>query len=554
MKKKKILALVMTTIVASTMFISCGSADTADKDNKPKNQGDNDPMGKYEEPVKITGILNYSAAGDEVPSDVSPENFSYITQAKEQLNIDFEWLWTSPTAQFDQKFGVAMASNSLPDFMTLSAVDYEVLKDNEQLLELSDLIDNYAGEDFKNFLYKDQSVLDAITDEDGSIYAIPQYWDNRRTLNMLLIRKDWLDKLGLEVPKTTDDLEKVAKAFIDNGLAATGIAMGRDFEGNYSMANYLMSFGVYPYKWVDDGEGNLEPGEIQPEAKEALEYMSKLYKDGILAKDFATLESKQVSESIVSGNCGILYGPWWYFDATLRDNKLKDPNAEWISAPIATSVSGESANKGKALIPRVSISDYHVINKDCENPEAVIKLFNLDLSGEMYGKEWALPENRYVWNWVPTKYYDPFDINTFYDKMTTQGEKDITVAEPEGFTPDDQKFWSIYQEYDKYLKGETTEFKKEYGRMMSRAGMGWESTVEIKDSGAVAYDEFYGTATKTMKQKQATLKKLTEETFTKIVMGEQSIDTFDKFVEDWKKLGGDSITEEVNQWYKDTKK
>ncbi|MNY55159.1 hypothetical protein D3C86_1911100 [compost metagenome] len=61
-------------------------------------------------------------------------------------------------------------------------------------------------------------------------------------------------------------------------------------------------------------------------------------------------------------------------------------------------------------------------------------------------------------------------------------------------------------------------------------------------------EKFVGAPTPTMVERKATLEKLQNEVFVKIILGDP-IDTFDKFVEDWKKLGGDQITEEVNQWY-----
>ena len=51
----------------------------------------------------------------------------------------------------------------------------------------------------------------------------------------------------------------------------------------------------------------------------------------------------------------------------------------------------------------------------------------------------------------------------------------------------------------------------------------------------------------------STLKTLEIEKFTKIILGHDTVDSFDKFVEDWKKLGGDKITTEVNEWYATTK-
>ncbi len=60
--------------------------------------------------------------------------------------------------------------------------------------------------------------------------------------------------------------------------------------------------------------------------------------------------------------------------------------------------------------------------------------------------------------------------------------------------------------------------------------------------------EFYGAPVPTQQMKQATLDKLELETFTKIVVGESSIDEFDSFVEKWHKLGGEQITSEINEW------
>jgi putative aldouronate transport system substrate-binding protein len=82
---------------------------------------------------------------------------------------------------------------------------------------------------------------------------------------------------------------------------------------------------------------------------------------------------------------------------------------------------------------------------------------------------------------------------------------------------------------------------------------GWGATMKIADSGAVTYNEYYGAATETMKEKNSTLDKLTNETFFKIVMGESPLDEFDKYVSKWKTLGGDDITKEVNEWYKKNK-
>lgn len=66
-------------------------------------------------------------------------------------------------------------------------------------------------------------------------------------------------------------------------------------------------------------------------------------------------------------------------------------------------------------------------------------------------------------------------------------------------------------------------------------------------------EEFVGAPTPTMVEKQASLKTMELEMFVRIIMGDASIDEFDKFVENWNALGGAEMTEEVNEWYQSVK-
>ena len=71
---------------------------------------------------------------------------------------------------------------------------------------------------------------------------------------------------------------------------------------------------------------------------------------------------------------------------------------------------------------------------------------------------------------------------------------------------------------------------------------------EYVAGGNVLTNNYYGAPTDGMAEKNATLQKLMLETFTKIITGSAEIDEFDTFVENWKNLGGQQITDEVNEW------
>lgn len=79
---------------------------------------------------------------------------------------------------------------------------------------------------------------------------------------------------------------------------------------------------------------------------------------------------------------------------------------------------------------------------------------------------------------------------------------------------------------------------------------GWGLTKKVKEEGLFIFNEFSGTPTETQSERGSSLDKMIDETFIKMIMGSMSISEFDSFVESWKKLGGNDISEEVNEWYK----
>ena len=72
---------------------------------------------------------------------------------------------------------------------------------------------------------------------------------------------------------------------------------------------------------------------------------------------------------------------------------------------------------------------------------------------------------------------------------------------------------------------------------------------DYEEKNALVINEFYGASTDTMGTKMATLDKMQLETYTKIITGEEDISAFDTFVSQWFSLGGQDITDEVNEWY-----
>ena len=115
----------------------------------------------------------------------------------------------------------------------------------------------YASPAVKKFLDRDSSVIESLKDEDGKIYAIPQYDDYKKEIPVRYYRKDWLNELGLSEPKNPLELTNVLTQFKTKKGATDGIALFKERKSSYfSFDYYRQRFGYQPYTWIDDGTGN----------------------------------------------------------------------------------------------------------------------------------------------------------------------------------------------------------------------------------------------------------------------------------------------------------
>lgn len=519
-----------------------------------------DPLGKYPETVTVTEVMGFNPPEDpRTPKGITPEQNAYLKDLKEMLNIEVKYKWTVPSSQFSQKFSRALASGDLPDILELDGKNFEKLKKQGMLADLTEAYNDYASPTLKKYMESDGGFAMKTYSQDGKQLGIPAFEDPFLSTQLLWIRKDWLDNLKLEPPKTMDELEMVAKAFVQqdpdqNGKNDTyGLVLQKNlFFWGFDARGFFNGFGAYPSMgdgqtaWIQDGSGKLILGLIQPEVKTALGKLQSWYKEGILDKEFALKDENKAVEDITAGKVGISYGEWWYPNWPLNLNVDKDPNANWIAIQIP-GLDGP----GKSLVPKIRGDKVYAVNKKMKNPEAAIKMINFYI--EMGNKEYLnqnQAEKGYVYNWFSPRIYNPAQIETIYTEVNKALEANQTEI-----TLDDENYKNVadvFKATKDYLAGDTSNASKgvNWGQYFSRAAKdgGWGLTRQIKENQAFVNHEFYGLPTATQVEKGAQLDKLMQETFTKIIMG-SSVDEFDKFVASWKSLGGDEITQEVNDWY-----
>lgn len=565
----------MSAAVAAALVLSAcsgngGTSSTGTGNKEPAKESSNQqsassntgeqPLGKYDPPIEVSFVRDLN---DVVENNVlsvlkgeTIEDNRWSRLYEEQLGIKIKYDWivkgSSTSDQYLQKINVTLASGELPDVIPVNATQLKQLADSDQIEDMTALYETYASPLTKEVLSQEgTSPFDAAT-FDGKLMAIPQLESSIERSMYIWIRTDWLERLSLEPPKTIADVLTISKAFTENdpdgnGKPDTyGLGLTKDLWGGaMGLEGFMAAYNAYPNIWVEDASGNLVFGSIQPEVKKALQVLQEMSKSGQIDQEFGIKDGGKVSETIAAGKIGMEYGEQWNSIWPLQLNRNNDPNAQWRAFPIVS----ESGETPKVPL-KFSTTRFFAVKKGAAHPEAVIKMFNLHLEknwGETaeFDKYYAPPEAESVWQLSPVTPYPAMkNVDAFREIEAARQAGDASGLTGEAKT--------IQEKLDMFASGTSEGF----------ALWGWERIYGSEGSMGIAdqydknkqflLDKFVGAPTPTMVERKATLEKLQNEVFVKIILGE-SVDKFDQFVQDWKKLGGDQITQEVNEWYKAAK-
>ena len=344
MKQKQIIALVSATALVATALAGCGK--TSEENTQKTAVGEAEgtakedlPFSKYAEPVKVHlgGSMNPNA---KIPDGMSYEDNSYTRLLKKDLNIDVVYDWVASSSDFEEKMNLCIGSGAIPDLMNVNATQYRALLKYDMIQPLDQYFDDYASDTLKGYVESGGDKLkECITNDKGEMMAIPAPSMMVGEMNEMWIRQDWLDKLGLEVPRTWDEMAAVAEAFVTQDPDGNGeddtigiLGPGNSDHLNATVANQFgldplfSSCQSYPQYWLQDEDGTVKYGSIQPETRTALEKIQKLYKDKLI--DPEMFVRNDCKEPLLAGKVGIFFNAWWggytVADATLAGEITMD--------------------------------------------------------------------------------------------------------------------------------------------------------------------------------------------------------------------------------------
>ncbi len=516
-----------------------------------------DPFGKYDPPITVRFVRDTDDTLDanffsQYPDKTMTDNL-WTDLYRDELGIIIEYDWIVKGGdEYDQKLNIALATGDIPEFVSVTALQVKQLAEAGLIQPLDEVYEKYAAPLTKEIMLETGTApFDAAT-IDGKLYALPEVDSTLMLADIIWIRADWLEKLELAEPTTMDELIAVMEAFCaadfdGNGVNDTvGMGIAKDLWGGlFGMRGFFNAYESYPTIWVEDENGQLVYGSTLPTTKDALAKLHEMYEKGLIDPEFGIKDGGKVAEATTNDKCGILYGAQWNSIYPLQSS-YDLTGANWKAIPIV-SATGAPVKAQTS----VGVTGWVVCREDVKHPEALVKLFNMFLE-----KNWGETNENGV-------YYAPLDSESIWKLspvVPTKPDKNIEAflaLEEARATGDTSKVtgegYSILKKLEAFESGSDEGFAMWGWERIYGADGAYGVLVDYQNAGLLQDNMFVGAPTETMTERMSTLDALQDEVFTKIILGEASIDEFDKYVSDFYTLGGTEITAEVNEWYASVK-
>ena len=360
------LALMLAVVLCMGLLVPAMAEDTPDYLNT-----EGFPIVK--EPITLTALV--------VLDPVQPDwSEMACWKAYEELTgIHIEWICLDKASATEKRSLMLADGKDLPDiFFRANLSEVETLRYGQEklFLDLNEgLLQKYAP-NFMKIMEEYTEVARFIPTVDGHIYALPSLSDTEpQEFNQkIFINQMWLDTLGLDMPKTTDDLYEVLKAFKEydfngNGqadeipLASESVSqLIRPLRGAWGLGT--RGYGVEDFDIAPDGSFRFIP--TSEEYKEMLEYLNKLYTEGLIDPEIFTSSKKNLLAMNEQGMLGMF--------TCINVSAVANKNAENFVGLDAALIGPHGDQLFSAVRSHVtSTKTAFQITKDCKYPEAAMR-------------------------------------------------------------------------------------------------------------------------------------------------------------------------------------
>ena len=371
MKIKKFLALLLACAMLMSVLVACGKQEEAAEPEAPESA-----PAEQEAPVEeaskevvfpLEEKMTFTVFAAEQNSETTniPNNLAW-QKAFEMANIDFEFTEIVSFTDVAEKRNLVINSGDYPEVFMRCNLEADKYGEEGILIPLEDLIREYAPN-----LTKKLDELNGwghLQSPDGHIYAMPNISVAQPGYPPIWINKAWLDNLGLEEPKSYDDLYNVLKAFKEQD--ANGNGDPNDEIPYFPTSGWPMWELIVYEDFLNErgADVGIKDGEVfhlkySESYKDILAFGAKLYQEGLMYKDAYTTNEEQrvaIAQSTTDNTVG-MFADWApYF--VVGNDIAKDAEYIWL----------KPFQEGTlALQDSVSKHGLYITDK-CKNPEVIV--------------------------------------------------------------------------------------------------------------------------------------------------------------------------------------
>ncbi|WP_127584992.1 extracellular solute-binding protein [Paenibacillus koleovorans] len=521
-------AVTVTTLAAGMILSACGGSDPEITTG--------DSGAKSGEPVKKDISIILSHAGNAyAQEEYKGKDDPYVKEMSRLSGYNLNVEILNHGDAYAQQLTVRFASGELADLVRTDSINSTIhpgALEQGAFTDLGPLIDKY-GPNLKKSIPKEAWESSKVS-KDGKIFGIPAMTAMTNS-RVVMIRQDWLDKLNMKTPVTVDDYLAFFEAVKNNDMDGNG---KKDEYGFYVRENlqfsdlFFNAVGVNPDLWQMKN-GQMTPGIIMPEIKEAIKFWKMLYDKGYVNPDMFTKKATDWSADIKKGKGGL----WAHEVPNYTTGYLA---AQFPTQPGAkvSMIAPPKGPKGSGLVGKNDgIYFVWVIPSKTKNPEEVIKFLNWAWSDEVENfLSFGVKGSNYTEENGQVKYDSELPINKNKNAFSFHR----LILNPRG---------------DGRMLTKIVDAGPEPDKVKAAMKLAESTAVDHASLNMPILEAFKTRPEINIMPGPLAGGTLFLDMFAKVVTGKEELDpAFDKFVAEWKKRGGDEAMKEATAWYNKTNK
>lgn len=398
---KRLLSIVLAGAMAVGTLTACGSKPVEQQESKQESKQESEQESKQE--VSASAVVSeaedegitYPIEGD-VTLTLAIVQEANVTSggAKDLFETPFGKAWQENTGvnievlqlADNNAMNLLFAGGEIPDLVwfgfqgSYSGGAAKAIKD-KVVEPLNDYVEYLP--DMMAALESNPDFLKATTTDDGDIIGGPfvRADEKLKTSSGMMIRQDFLDEVNMEIPKTPDELYTVLKAFKDELKVESPLSARLWWLQSIGLNHGLFTspFGLVKANLYQEN-GEVRWGYYEQEYKEVLAWLNKLYTEGLMDPNFATIDNATHNANFMNGISGMTISSNGGISTFI--NTMKEADPDFNVSGVGPLVAKEGDVALSTHYDNAVTGFYLTMSPTCKDKEAAAKFINYGYTEE----------------------------------------------------------------------------------------------------------------------------------------------------------------------------